>query len=590
MPLKKRLFLPLLFTLLFQGCSSQKVIHADPPLPDAEKPIHQSQAGIASKDAVGPKPVVARPLTTPVLYHLLSGEIAGQRGQFQQAVGHYMEALRLAPDPQVAERTARIAVFARDEKSALEAAQIWVKLEPENLEAQQVTAALLVRTGQSDAALVHLEYILASMGKSEKTERKGFMLVVSLLSKEQDKQAAMDVMDKLVADRQQNSAALYAYSHLALLVGELDKAAVSVDKVLKLQSDWIDAHMLQANILVRQGRHAEALEKLKETTAEYPDEVRLRLYYARKLIDEKQYKQAHEQFSEVLERKPENADALYAMGLLGLQLRQLDEAQVNFEKLLQTGKRSDEANYYLGELHESKKQPQEAIKYYLAVRKNPQHIDAQIRVASLLARMGKLDEARNQLHRVHAPNLEVQLRLYLAEGELLVASKKSEEAFELYTQALEQMPANARLLYARALVAEKVKHLDVAIQDLELILKNEPNNIEALNALGYTLVDRTGRVQEGVGYIEKALAAKPGDPAIMDSMGWGYYRLGKYDKALEFLHRAYTKMPDPEIASHLGEVLWVSGDQVGARKIWNAALQQTPKHNLLLDVMQRFIE
>ncbi|VAX09404.1 FIG140336: TPR domain protein [hydrothermal vent metagenome] len=589
MPLKKRLFLPILLTLLFQGCSSQKVIHED-PLPNAEKQIHQSKPDIASKDVPGSKPIVARPLTTPVLYHLLSGEIAGQRGQFKQAVEHYMEALRLAPDPKVAERTARIAVFARNEKSALEAAQIWVKLEPENMEAQQVTAALLVRTGQLDAALMHLEHILAATGKSEKTERKGFMLVVSLLSKEQDKQAAMDVMDKLVADRQQNSAALYAYSHLALLVGELSKAAVSVEKALKLQPDWIDAHMLQANILIRQGRHAEALKKLEETTAEYPAEVRLRLYYARKLIDEKQYKQAHEQFSEVLERQPENADALYAMGLLGLQLRQLDEAQENFEKLLKTGKRSDEANYYLGELHESKKQPQEAIKYYLGVRKNPQHIDAQIRVASLLARMGKLDEARNQLHRVHVPNLEVQLRLYLAEGELLVASQKSEEAFELYTQALEQMPTNARLLYARALVAEKVKHLDVAIQDLELILKNESNNIEALNALGYTLVDRTGRVQEGVGYIEKALTAKPGDPAIMDSMGWGYYRLGKYDKALEFLRRAYAKMPDPEIASHLGEVLWVSGDQAEARKIWDAALQQTPKHNLLLDVMQRFIE
>jgi len=182
------------------------------------------------------------------------------------------------------------------------------------------------------------------------------------------------------------------------------------------------------------------------------------------------------------------------------------------------------------------------------------------------------------------------LRLYLAEGELLRIAGRAEEAFELYIQALEQMPANASLLYARALIAEKIGRLDIAIQDLELILKNEPGNIEALNALGYTLVDKTGRVQEGMGYIEKALARKPGDPAIMDSMGWAYYRLGKYDKALELLRRAYAIMPDPEIASHLGEVLWVSGDQSGARKIWDDALQQTPKHELLRNVMQRFME
>jgi len=585
MPLKNTLPLLILLTLLFQGCTSQRVIYDESRKPEAEK---KTDAPVA--DALTRPAVEQQVLTTPILYHLLSGEIAGQRGQFTQAVGHYMEALRLAPDPQVAERAARIAVFARDDKSALEAAQMWVKLEPDNLEAQQVTAALLVRNGQSDAALAHFEKILAATRGTENAERKGFMLIVALLSKERDKQAAMAVMDKLLASRQQNPSALYAYGHLALLVGELDKAAANIDKTLMLRPDWIDAHLLQANILIRQGHSAEALKKLAAATEQYPDEIRLRLYYARKLIDEKKYEQAREQFYEVLEREPAHADALYAMGLLGLQVRKLDEAQASFEKLLKTGKRTDEANYYLGELHEIKKQPQQAINYYAKVKKNPQHIEAQIRIAALLAKEGKLAAARGHLHRIQAPTLEVQLRLYLAEGELLRIAGQAEEAFELYTQALEQMPGNASLLYARALIAEKIGRLDIAIQDLELILKNEPGNIEALNALGYTLVDKTGRVQEGMGYIENALARKPGDPAIMDSMGWGYYRLGKYDKALELLRRAYAIMPDPEIASHLGEVLWVSGDRSGARKIWDDALQQTPKHELLRNVMQRFME
>ncbi|HEB55815.1 MAG TPA: tetratricopeptide repeat protein [Gammaproteobacteria bacterium] len=589
MLLKKTLPLLFLLPLLFQGCTSQKIIYDETHKPQTAKP-ETLKADRVKSTVSAVKPVAERPLSAAVLYHLLSGEIAGQRGQFKQAVAQYMQALHLDPDPKVAERTARIAVFSRDNRSALEAAQIWVKLEPDNLEAHQVTGALLVQTGQGDAALPHFEKILAATRNTKNAESKGFMLIVALLSKEQDKQAAMAVMDKLVAHRQQDPQAFYAYSHLALLVGELDKAAANIDKALALKPDWIDAHLLQANILIRQGHNAEALKKLAAATAAYPDEIKLRLYYARKLIDEKEYVQAREQFREVLERKPAHVDALYAMGLLGLQLKKLDQAQASFEELLKTGKRTSEANFYLGELYEIEKQPQQAIKHYQKVKKNPQRIEAQIRIASLLAGMGKLDAARNQLHRIQAPTPEVQLRLYLAEGELLRAAGRPTEVFDLYTQALEQMPGNARLLYARALVAEKIKRLDIAIQDLQLILKNEPDNIEALNALGYTLVDKTNRLQEGMDYIKKALARKPDDPAILDSAGWGYYRLGKYHQALELLRRAYAKMRDPEIASHLGEVLWVSGDQAAARKIWGDALQQTPKHELLRKVMQRFME
>ncbi len=590
MSLKKTFPLLILLPLLFQGCTNQNIIPHESHNPDRLKPVALKKVNVLKSKAPVVKPVVERPLSAAVLYHLLSGEIAGQRGQFKQAVTQYMQALHLEPDSRVAERAARIAVFAHDDRSALEAAQIWGKLKPNNLEAQQVTAALLVQTGQSDAALTHFEKILSLTKATKNAEGKGFMLIVALLSKEQDKQAAMAVMDKLVARRKQSPAALYADSHLALLLGKLDKAATNIDKVLVLKPNWIDAHLLQADILIRQGHNAEALKKLAAATDAYPDEIRLRLYYARKLIDEKKYEQAREQFKEVLERKPRHVDALYAMGLLGLQLRKLDQAQASFEELLKTGRRTSIANFYLGEIYEIRKQPQQAIKYYRGVTKNSQRIEAQIRIASLLAGMGKLDAARSQLHRIQAPTLVVELRLYLAEGELLKAAGQSGEAFELYTQALEKMPANAHLLYARALVAEKIKHLDIAIQDLQLILKNEPDNIEALNALGYTLVDKTNRIQEGMGYIKKALARKPGDPAIMDSAGWGYYRLGKYDQALELLRQAYAKMRDPEIASHLGEVLWVSGNQADARKIWDDALQQAPKYKMLRKVMRRFIK
>ena len=586
-------------SLFVQGCANQVVTergqsaNTDKPVshvtpdstPQSDKTLTPPKAKSNTHTKVV-KPVKAspKPLDSDVLYHLLAGELAGQRGKLPESSAHYMEALRLLPDAQVAERAARIAVFARNDKNALEAAQIWVDLQPNNLEAQQVTAALLVRTGNSEGALTYFEKILSQSGESE---QKGFMLIVSLLSKERDKKTALSVMDKLVAHRQNNPAALFAYSNLSLLIGDMEKAEIHVQKALSIRPDWTDANLLYVNILIRKGQQTEALKVLESKVEDYPDDIRLRLFYARKLVDEKQYKQAQEQFSTILDEQPEHVDALYALGLLSVHLQEYERAQDNFVKLVSLGKRIDEAYYYLGEIRERQQHFQDAIDYYKRVNKEPYYIEAQIRVAVLLAKDGNLEDARNQLHRVKASTLEIELRLYLAEGEILRNASQYEEAFELYTTALQQMPGNTRLLYARALIAEKFEKLHIATQDLELILKNSPDNVEALNALGYTLVDRTDRLEEGRAYIERALAIKPEDPAILDSLGWAYYRMGKYDKALEYIRRALNKLQDSEIASHLGEVLWVMGDHDAARKVWDDALQQTPKHELLLNVIQR---
>ena len=597
------IWLALINTLFVQGCANQVVIDLNKSVtatskkathvtPGPASQSHKSQTVRKAKSskhekAIKQKTATQKPLDSEVLYHLLAGELTGQRGKLAESSAHYMEALRLSPDAAIAERAARIAVFARDDKSALEAAQIWVQLQPDNLKAHQVAAALLVRAGQSEAALVHFEKILSDSGKSE---QKGFMLIVSLLSKERDKKAAMSVMDKLIVQRKNNPAALFAYSNLSLLIGDFKNAESHIQKALSIRPDWTDANLLYVNILIRQSRHADAVALLKSKVEDYPDDVKLRLFYARKLVDEKQYEQAREQFSSILDEHPEHVGALYALGLLSVQLKAFEPAQDSFAKLVSLGKRIDEAYYYLGEIRERQKRFQDAIDYYTRVNKEPYYIEAQIRMAILLTKEGKLEQARDQLHRVKASTLEIELRLYLAEGELLRSARQYKEAFDLYTDALQQMPGNTRLLYARALIAEKIERLDIATQDLELIIKNTPDNVEALNALGYTLVDRTDRLKEGLAHIERALTIKPDDPAILDSMGWAYYRMGKNDKALEYIRRALSKMQDSEIASHLGEVLWVSGDHDAARKVWEDALEQTPKHELLLNVIQRFIK
>ena len=578
--------------LLLAACTTPPAQHDTPDSASLTKP----SAGTTSPDEVPEAvledakqlaPAAATEMTGELLYYLLSAEIAGQRGRLDVAVPFYLKAAQLSRDPDVVERATRIAVYSRDEKSALTAAQMWVELQPENLEAHQVTAALLMREGKVNEALPHLERVLSA---DQQNNHNSYMLITSLLSKEKDKQAALGAMEQLVAKRRQDPEALYAYAYLAMLVGSLDKASTAANEAIALVPDWSEAHILRANILIRQGQNEQVLSLIQEAVESYPDDVAVRLFYARRLVDERRYEQAREQFSTLLDYQPDAPEALYALGLLNLQIQRKGDAQRNFERLIELGQRVDESYYYLGQVAEMEKDTAAAMRYYTEVRKGSNYIDAQISIAAILAEQGDIDAARARIQNISAPTLDVELRLFLAEGEILRNANQLEEAYEVYSLALQQMQNNPQLLYARALTAEQLGRVDEAVADLAHVVKNEPNNAEALNALGYTLVDMTGRVTEGKQYIEKALKLKPNDPAILDSMGWAYYRLGEHEKALRYLQQAFDKLKDPEIAAHLGEVLWVLGNKARAREIWDEALRETPKDKVLLNVIERFAQ
>lgn len=575
--------------LLLPACQSTPVPKAPDDTPEpgplTSEPAAPDTAPAESSPEVQPP---AASLSGEVLYYLLAAEIALQRNRLDVAVEGYSKAAEATDDLRIVERAARISVYARDDQRALQAAEKWVRLDPDNVEARQVLAALLVRTGNGDAAVPHFEAMLA-LGNGDR-EARNYMLITSLLSKEQDKQAALGVMDKLVADRRDNPHAQYALAHLALLVDSLDQAEQAIERVLAARPDWSDAHLLRANILHRKGDSKRLIRLLREALQQHPDDVPLRLFLARTLIDEQQLDAARREFSALLRREPEHADALYAQGLLGLQVEDYQQAEASFKRLIAIKQRVNEARYYLGQAAEMQNQPGRALDYYAMIRNGQHYVDARIRAAGILVRQDGLAAAREHLQNTSVDNLDEEQRLYLAEGQLLREAREYDEAYRLYTLALEQMPDNVKLLYARALVAEKLDRLDEAIADLRRIIDNEPDNFEALNALGYTLVDATDRVDEGFAYIRRAYQSKPDDPAVIDSMGWAYYRKGQYGKALEYLQRAFDKLKDGEIAAHLGEVLWVSGRRDAARKVWDEALRDAPEHRLLRDVIERFTQ
>lgn len=520
-----------------------------------------------------------------VLYQLLVAELAGQRGEMGVAVVNYLAAAKASKDAKVAERAARVAIFAQALKQGLEAAELWVELVPDDAAARQVLAPLLLTFGRAPEAVTHYQrYIALSADKPD----QGFLQIAGQLTREKNPVAALSVMDKLVANQTQNPYAWLGHAQLALHQAKLALAMVSVDKALGLKPHWAAAVVLRARLIALQGDKGAAIAYLeKQRNGELADDVVVGLTYARLLTQNKQLAQAREEFERLAEREPRNAEVHYAAGVLALQLNDLDKAELRLKRVLRLRQRQSESNYYLARIFELKGEPATALKHYFAVRHGEYYLGAQSRAASLLAEQGKLDQALAHLHSLRTVNDPERVRLYLVEGELLREAEQYQRALDFFTEKLETMPDDIALRYARALVAEKADRLDMAESDLRAIIEREPSNAQALNALGYTLADRTERLEEALGYIERALQVEPTDAAIIDSMGWVQYRMGHHALAVEHLRKALSLIKDPEISAHLGEVLWEMGNKRDAINVLESALEAHPKHKALMDAMKR---
>ncbi|MCF6255610.1 MAG: tetratricopeptide repeat protein [Gammaproteobacteria bacterium] len=521
-----------------------------------------------------------------VMYQLLVAEVAGQRGEIAVAVNNYLAAAKESQDANVAERAARIAILAQALEKALEAAELWVELAPDNAKSYEVLAPLLLVFGRaSETVACYERYIILSAGEAD----QGFMQISGQLRQAKSPVTALSVMEQLLAKHQNNPYAWLAHGQLSLRQGKLEQAMASVDKSLALKSHWAPAVVMRARILSLQGDKKKALVYLEEEReGELENDVSVGMSYARLLTEAEQLPQAFAEFERLAEQDPRNVEAQYAAGVLALQLDKLDKAETHFKHVWRLRQRRMlESSYYLGRVYEEKKDPETALKYYFAVHHGEYYLGAQSRAANLLAEQGKLARAREHLHSLRVSNERDQVRLYLVEGELLRKAGQYQEALTFFADKLEKLPNDTSLRYARALVAERADKLALAEEDLRIIIEREPGNAQALNALGYTLADRTERLDEALDYITRALEVEPKDAAIIDSMGWVQYRLGNHAKAVELLRQALSLIHDPEIAAHLGEVLWEMGNKQEALDVLETALEKYPEHKILLDAMKR---
>ena len=521
-------------------------------------------------------------------YDLLVGEIAIFRGQTDLAVESYLNVAKSQNNPEIAERAVRLAVYGQNMEAATEAAQRWIELAPDRAEARQIIAAIYIRQKKADEAFRYLDGIIEI---SEAPDAVLFSSLLGVLAREKNISTVLAVTLKIAQKYQDRGYAQFLHGMMAAQGGEPLQALEYLDKALASQ-DIEGAHSARAKVLIKLGRREEAVISLQKAVLARPDDQKLRITYARLLVDVKQYVKARVEFEKLHQASPDDADLLYTLGLLSLESQRLDDAEKYMLKLVKMDQRKGEAQYYLGRINEDQGKYQKAIDWYRQVHVGEYLFDAKLRIAGLLGDSGRYDEAYEQLDSMlkGSQSKGSLVRIYLSKGKLFRSQARYAEAVETYSTALGIVPGNTDLLFVRGMVAEKIGRLDILEADFGKILKTEPNNAHALNALGFTLADQTDRYAEAYGYLKRAIEIMPDDAAIIDSFGWVNYRLGKYAEAIRLLRNALSRSDDSEISAHLGEVLWVSGAQEEAKKVWQKALRKSPDDPLLQKTMHRFIQ
>ena len=519
------------------------------------------------------------------LYDMLLGEIAQQRGDYALAAKTYLELARRTGDPRVARRAVEVANQGRLEDLALEAAKTWYELEPQSPAALSVVASLLVNARKVDEAQPYLQKLLDAEGVDLE---RGYLQLNRLLAGNPDKAANLRVVRNLAARHPEMAPAHLAIAQAASAANNDPLALSEARRAAELKPDWEGPAIFEAQILQKKST-ADAAKRLGQFVEKNPTSRNGRLAYARSLMADKRVPEARKQYEALLARNPNDPDLIYTIGILAFQGKDYAVAEDNMKRLLALPdyRDPDAARFFLGQIAEEQKQWPRAIQWYEAIQDGEHALPARLRTANAIAKQGKLDAAREYLHKTAEDHPGQEVQFTVAEAQLLRDANRTSDAYQLLAEALKGDPDQPELLYDFALTAEKLEKYDVLERNLRKLIEVKPDHAHAYNALGYSFAERNTRLGEARKLVEKAIELAPDDYFIIDSMGWVQYREGDLKGAAQTLRRAYDGRPDAEIGAHLGEVLWVMGDRSEANRVWQESLKSAPDNETLLKTIKR---
>ena len=518
--------------------------------------------------------------------HLLQADLALQNSQYQEAASEYRKAAELSDDPEIAEKAARIAYSYGFNKEALRSAKRWAKLDDENDEALLYVSQLYLRTGEIRNSQRSFEKLL-KRGREPADER--LLALIPFLSQE-DESLAYELMLKLAKPYKNSAEANYAVAVMALQAGDTETAGERAKIASEIEPDWVKPHLLYARAMLLSGDKDGAIDYTSRIVGDDPDpDPEARLELAIMLLSAGRDDDALSQVNQILLEQPARTDALRLMAIINFRLEHLDAARADFQDLLESGHYTMDALYYLGRIADRNSELELALRYYSQVTRGSNAIISQRRAAGIMAQMGEEEEALEYLSEFAKDNPNYAVDMLQARAQLLASMKRYPEALEYYDKVVAYRPDNEGAHLGKAELLLTMDRVDDAIKLYRKTLKRWPDSAMTLNALGYTLADRTDQYDEAEKLIHKALELDPESAAIIDSWGWVLYRQGQNDEALAQLERAYERLRDPEVASHIVEVLWALERHDDAETTLENAELLFPENRLLKSVRERLL-
>ena len=545
--------------------------------------------GMSSAYAEPMKPASAEPRITTAtpefVYKYLLGEIAGQRGDVTLASQLFLDLAKQTHDARLAERAARAAAYANQPAIALQASTLWVELDPNSIEAQQASSQLLVASGNFKQAMPHIKQLLTKAD----TRANGFLFLNTLLANQKDKNEVLQAVQELAAPYPSLPEAQLAIAQAAFIADKPDVANKALAEADRLHPGWEIAAQMKGQLLYRESPE-KAIAFYQDFLKQNPNANDVRMTYAKLLVNQKRYAEAKPEFVKLIDAAKGSPEISAVVGLLSLESQDYTGADKYFQQSIANGFKEPEQLYlYLGRSSELQKNDTKALTWYDKVpAESPRYLESRLAAATIIARTKNLDTAIKMLDEVNDLTPEQQVIVIQTQANMLGQAKRNQESFDLMQKAVQNLPNSPELIYDYAMAAERLGKLDIMETELRKVILMKPDYAAAYNALGYSFADRNIKLEEAKSLIETALKLQPNDHYMLDSLGWVHYRLGNLSLAVEILRKAYQMQDDPEIAAHLGEVLWKQGLQAEAKKIWGLALKEHPSNDVLVATAKKF--
>jgi len=522
--------------------------------------------------------------TEDQLYEAIVSELSAQRGQVAEAGDSYFNLAMSTRDLTVIQRAIQFASANGDTNALLQLGLLWAEIEPLNSQPQLLLSIQFLETGAFEQAISHMARVLELGGNID------FAALSSRTGRlnANDRAVLIEHLRRLRADFSEQDTVHLTLVQLLAQNGDFDEALSELDTLKDDTELTANMVMLEAQILQNMEQPERALRVMRSGAARFETNKTLRLSYARMLIQNEDYAAAQAQFQALVEQDPQDWETLFSIALLDTQLENYDRAIAAYTRLIGVDQRADESQYNLALIYQEQGEIEKSIEHFRQVRIGTNNfLAAQQQATRLSIQLGRLEDAHDWLSQLSRGQPRLEIIFTTIESSLLIQQDYSDEALQLLNTALNKYPNETDLLFARVLFYDSEGDRAGSERDLRQIIRMQPEDSRALNHLGYMLADQTTRYEEALELIERAIAVSPDDPAIIDSLGWALYKLGRYEEALVQMRRAYANFRNDEVASHLGEVLWAMERFDEAMAVWQGGLEDDPGSRLILDAMER---